>query len=118
MEILKKIARKILADEIKKQEEKAEGYRSLYLSRIKLLEESFKKEEQYSNEIKELKNENAILRQYYDLEKEASDEIKAKMHIDLEINRLKEENLKLIATCISRPPAYDMSYIYPFSRGF
>lgn len=47
--------------------------------------------------IEGLKKENEILRKYYDLDKEPSDEIKIKIHIDLEVNRLKEENLKLIA---------------------
>lgn len=68
--------------------------------------------------IEELKKENDILRKYYDLDKEPSDEIKMKIHIDLEINRLKEEKLQLIAMMkqqaqyISQPyPAYS-----PFGR--
>lgn len=46
----------------------------------------------------EIQKENEILRQYYELDKEPSDEIKTKIHIDLEVNRLKEENLKLSAS--------------------
>lgn len=53
-------------------------------------------------ELDEVKNENEILRKYYDLDKEPSDEIKLRIHIDLELNRLKEENLKLIA--MHKPP--------------
>ena len=49
--------------------------------------------------------ENKILRKYYDLDKEPSDEIKTKIHIDLELNRVKEENLKLIAM-VNRQPQY------------
>lgn len=55
--------------------------------------------------IEELKKENEILRKYYDLDKEPSDEIKAKIHIDLELNRLKEENTKLLAM-VNRQPQY------------
>lgn len=53
----------------------------------------------------ELEKENEILRKYYDLDKEPSDEIKMKIHIDLELNRVKEENLKLIAM-VNRQPQY------------
>jgi predicted nucleic acid-binding Zn-ribbon protein len=48
-------------------------------------------------ELDKVKKENEILRKYYDLDKEPSDEIKLKIHIDLELNRVKEENLKMIA---------------------
>lgn len=71
-------------------------------------------------ELDEVQKENEILRKYYDLDSEPSDEIKAKIHIDLELNRLKEENLKLIAmykppTIISQP--YPM-YTPQFGRTF
>lgn len=48
-------------------------------------------------ELDDSQKENEILRKYYDLDKEPSDEIKLRIHIDLEVNRLKNENLKLIA---------------------
>lgn len=68
--------------------------------------ESAKSEKRLSEQrAKEVEKENEILRKYYDLDKEPSDEIKTKIHIDLELNRLKEENLKLIAT-VNRQPQY------------
>lgn len=45
--------------------------------------------------VSELGRENEVLRKYYDLDSEPSDEIKMKIHIDLEINRVKEENKML-----------------------
>lgn len=67
---------------------------------------------------KEVEKENEILRKYYDLDKEPSDEIKAKIHIDLEINRLKEEKLQLIATVNRQPECIPMPYpqYSPFVR--
>lgn len=60
--------------------------------------ESVKSEKRLAEQrIEEVEKENDILRKYYNLDKEPSDEIKAKIHIDLEINRLKEEKLQLIA---------------------
>lgn len=46
--------------------------------------------------IEKLEKENAVMREYYELDKEPSDEIKTKIHIDLEINRLKEKINELI----------------------
>lgn len=86
-------------------------------SELRHLEELLEK----SKEIAKLKKENEILRQYYDLDKEPSDEIKMKIHIDLEINRLKEEkndlkNEILRLTEIYRSPVYipQPYYGYPF----
>lgn len=63
--------------------------------------------------IEELKKENEILRKYYDLDKEPSDEIKMKIHIDLEMNRLKEENLKLTAMTNRQPQFMPVPMPYP-----
>lgn len=127
MEILKKIARKILVDkESRKTTE--DILREMY---TKLKENTENKEREYKDKIQtleldktnmerkleELEKENEILRQYYDLDKEPSDEIKAKMHIDLEINRLKEEMMKMLVMQ-SRQPIYYMPPSYPFGRGF
>lgn len=62
----------------------------------------------------ELEKENDILRKYYDLDKEPSDEIKAKVHIDLEINRLKEDKMALISIVNQQPRYIPMSY-YQYS---
>lgn len=68
--------------------------------------ESIKSEKRLAEQrTEEVEKENEILRKYYDLDKEPSDEIKAKVHIDLELNRVKEENLKLIAM-VNRQPQY------------
>lgn len=70
-------------------------------------------------ELNAVQKENEILRKYYDLDKEPSDEIKLRIHIDLEVNRLKNENLKLIAN--GRPVIVQQPYpIYTpqFGRTF
>lgn len=59
-------------------------------------------------ELDDSQKENKILRKYYDLDKEPSDEIKLRIHIDLEVNRLKNENLKLIAN--GRPVIVQQPY--------
>lgn len=61
--------------------------------------------------VEELEKENEILRKYYNLNEEPSDEIKAKIHIDLEINRLKEEKMQ-IAMLASRLPITQMYPVY------
>lgn len=111
--MLKRIARGILFREIESLEEKAKHYEN---RNIELRGEMVKKENKLKNEklelekeivklqsekaeserkSEELEKENEVLRKYYDLDKEPSDEIKMKIHIDLEINRLKEENMSL-----------------------
>ena len=59
-------------------------------------------------ELDDSQKENKILRKYYDLDKEPSDEIKLRIHIDLEVNRLKNEILKLIAN--GRPVIVQQPY--------
>ena len=60
-----------------------------------------------------LQKENELLRKYYKLDEEPSDEIKTKIHIDLEVNRLRDEVIKLTAmTNVMRPPTY-----YPMGIG-
>lgn len=121
--MLKRIARKILDNEIKCLEAKANAFehrnidiagekeklRQDYESKINELEKAKIKSDSEKIESKkkanELEKENKILRKYYDLDKEPSDEIKTKIHIDLELNRVKEENLKLIAM-VNRQPQY------------
>lgn len=55
-----------------------------------------------------IQKENELLRKYYKLDEEPSDEIKAKMHIDLEINRLKDEIFKwtVMSNVAYRQPVY------------
>lgn len=123
MEILKKIARKILADEIDKLKdkcEKAESYNAELLSKMSGFKDECESNQRIAeSKAEKLEKENEILRKYYDLDKEPSDEIKMKIHIDLEINRLKEENLKIVAMAsTSRQPIYYMPPVYPFGRGF
>lgn len=58
--------------------------------------------------------ENELLRKYYKLDEEPSDEIKTKIHIDLEINRLKEEMFKLTAM---QNVAYRQPVYFPMGMG-
>lgn len=96
--MIKKIARMILKYEIRDFEIEIE---SLKEEKNEIQKEFLKeqtahnicKKEKVKIEIRcgELERENEILRKYYDLDSEPSDEIKTKMHIDIEINKLKEE---------------------------
>lgn len=106
--MLKRIARKILRAEIEEYEIKIRDLkqkandlidekRSQAQNHLQQTMENYDEKLKLSEENKKLKDENEILRKYYDLDKEPSDEIKMKIHIDLELNRVKEENLKLIA---------------------
>lgn len=77
--------------------------------------ESVKSEKRLAEQrTEEVEKENEILRKYYDLDKEPSDEIKAKVHIDLEINRLKEDKMALISIVNQQPRYIPMSY-YQYS---
>lgn len=129
--MLKWIARKILDNEIKCLELKInalenrdidiagekEKLRQDYESKINELEKAKIKSdsEKIESEKKanELEKENEILRKYYDLDKEPSDEIKTKIHIGLELNRVKEENLKLIAMANRQPQYMPIPMPYP-----
>lgn len=129
--MLKWIARKILDNEIKYLEAKVNAFehrdidiagekeklRQDYESKINELEKAKIKSdsEKIESEKKanEIEKENEILRKYCDLDKEPSDEIKMKIHIDLEINRLKEENLKLVATANRQPQYMPVPMPYP-----
>lgn len=77
----------------------------------------FELEREISN-IKEmgdsLQKENEMLRKYYKLDEEPSDEIKTKIHIDLEVNRLKEEMFKLTAM---QNVAYRQPVYFPMGMG-
>lgn len=118
MGFIKNIAREVLCEEIKDLDMFKEKAQSFEKRTYELREEIVEKERAFKDQLskaekdsfdkdieiktlkrqmQDLKEENEFLKQYYDLDKEPSDEIKMKMHIDLEINRLKEENLKLIA---------------------
>lgn len=129
--MLKRIARRILQNEIESLEEKAKDYeeRNIKLSgnmeeeRNRLADEKLELREKIAKlqtekaeterKSEELEKENEILRKYYDLDKEPSDEIKTKIHIDLELNRLKEENLKLTAMANRQPTFMPAPMPYP-----
>lgn len=132
MRFLKNIAEKILSDEIRKLKEDKEHYEKRNIELRGEMQELKNKLSDKQTEInavnsekalaekrtKEVEKENEILRKYYDLDKEPSDEIKMKIHIDLEINRLKEEkddlkNEVLRLTALCRPPVYVPQY-YPY----
>lgn len=135
MGFIKTIARSILRNEINDLKEKAENFESrTYELREEMVNSENKYKAQLSDvakertekdtekilaeqKMRELEKENEILRQYYDLDKEPSDEIKMKMHIDLEINRLKEENLKLVAMRSQLAYIPQPYPVYRFGRG-
>lgn len=134
MQFIKNLAKKILQSELsnlRKELESAEkrntelskqlsGIENKYDTEIFYLKQEKEKAERISRDIEK---ENEILRKYYDLDKEPTDEIKTKIHIDLEINRLKEENVSLKCTLFSccRQSVYiPQPYpVYPpIGRGF
>lgn len=111
MGFIKNIARKILYDEIERIREESKRFENRNIElRGKIAEleaeltdkgtEVAKVDSERilaEKKTKDVEKENEILREYYDLDKEPSDEIKMKIHIDLEVNRLKEEKMQLIA---------------------
>lgn len=121
-DIIKSIAKRILKSDIESYEERIRilcierdniesNTKEKYLSKINKLEREL-------NKRCKVEKENEILRKYYDLDKEPTDEIKMKIHIDLEINRLKEENLKLaiiksLSNDMQHYPYTYIPYIYP-----
>ena len=118
--MLKWIVRKILHDEIERLEESKEALKNGNIELCEIIEEKRNKQLDLPKPIFELleekerlTKENKILRKYYDLDKEPSDEIKMKMHIDLEINRLKEENMKLLTTENRKPQYMPIPIPYP-----
>lgn len=122
MFFIKNLARKVLHKEIAEikgelsdsKEKNAELQEEVEMLRngSKALRNDFDKIElektKVQRELDEFQKENKILREYYDLDKEPSDEIKSRIHIDLEVNRLKNENLKLIAN--GRPVIVQQPY--------
>lgn len=118
---LKNIARSFLSDEITELEEKACTFENRNIElrgqmtnnencfsdqKLELEKEIIKirgEKEDAVRKIDSLEKENQILRRYYDLNKEPSDEIKVKVHIDLEINRLRDENSKLLVMAHKQP---------------
>lgn len=134
--MLKWIARKILNNEIKCLEAKVNAFEHMdidiagekeklrqdYESKINELEKAKIKSDsekiEYEKKANELEKENKILRKYYELDKEPSDDIKTKIHIDLEINRLKEDKMALISIVNQRPMYISMPYYQysPFGR--
>lgn len=111
MNILKSMARKILAEEINEYERKIERAEFLSKESDKEIEDLRKCKgqndelerknivlrldvENLQKEKEKISKENAILKEYYKLDEEPSPEIQLRIHINLEINRLKEELLK------------------------
>ena len=100
--LLKKIARKILKSEIEKMQEEIKDLRKSGIDEMtqiaNSMQENVKLTDQYKNtidelndQIKDLKYQNDILRQYYHLDEEPSEEIQAKMHIDMRCHNLERE---------------------------
>lgn len=100
--VIKKIARKILRTEIKELQDKiTESYQnnlhdsetwSKALKTARDITEIQRREiDELNNEVKDLKYQNGILRQYYHLNEEPSEEIQTKMRIDIRCHDLERE---------------------------
>ena len=103
--MLKKIARKILKNEIEKLKQEKETQSKEYWD---LINEHTKKEYEHTNQIKLLKEElktakessknlsaeNEIMRKYYRLDSEPTDDEKIKIRIDLRIHELEMQIMK------------------------
>jgi len=114
MNFLKKIARKILANEIKEmKDEKANLYADYCKSinermdkqreNIRDMEKLRKEIEAYKKQIKDLTDQNEIMRKYYELDKDPSDEEKIKIRIDLKIHDLEMQLYDLLNLYNSYP---------------
>lgn len=135
--MLKEWARKILKDEIKKIEvykddlerkdieindlnerlNQCAKYRDDYSGENMRLRDQLK---ECQSKIKELEEQNAILRQYYKLDEEPSQELKDKMYLDERIREMDKELTKYrtIAECaktIIQPPVYVPIYANPYN---
>jgi len=117
MNFLKRIARKILANEIKEmKDEKANLYSDYCKSinermdkqkeNIHDMEKLRKEIEAYKKQIKDLTEQNEIMRKYYELDKDPSDEEKIKIRVDLKIHDLEMQLLE------ERLNKYDLLKIY------
>lgn len=114
--------------ELQKLEEELSDYRGrnielrgeMEAERIKMANEKAELQTEFEKlriEKERLEKENEVLRKYYDFDKEPSDEVKAKVHIDLEVNRLKEENMNLRMVALRQPLYVPQPYMYmPFWR--
>lgn len=100
--LLKKIARKILKSEIEKMQEEIKDLRKLGIDNTTqittLTQETVKLTNQYKNtvnelndQIKDLEYQNNMLRRYYHLDEEPSEEVQIKMRIDMRCHDLERE---------------------------
>ena len=103
--MLKKIARRILKNEIEKLKQEKETQSKEYWN---LINEHAKKENEHASQIESLKKElktaeevsknmsaeNEIMRKYYRLDSEPTDEEKIKIRIDLRIHELEMQIMK------------------------
>ena len=121
--MFKKIARRVLTDELKQLERQSEyasaTEENLRDSRQELahLKERYKtaadKISSLKRKIDDLEYQNAMLREYYDIDKEPSDEIKMKMRINDRIHQLELEVTRLESRLLAPQVAYTLSPLYP-----
>ena len=122
--ILKAIAKLILEDEIDRlKEDKARAETEKDYAYLKMEEKQKEAEYEHSlaikhlnentelnEKIKKLEEQNAILRQYYDLDKEASQETKDKMYLDL---KYKEQEKEIAELKARQPQVHVIPTPYP-----
>lgn len=126
MEILKKLARSILAVEISElKDEKSKLYKDycdMIKSKMNQQRMHIKEFDKLKGEMEELakknqdlEEQNKIMRKYYELDKEPTDEEKIKIRIDLKIHELEME---LLEEQIKRTDEYKLRYLLNSSPNF
>lgn len=129
--MLKIIARKILKRELEKNSQEIsqlrQEKRKLLSDYSSMLEEFGATQIHAQNELKkakekiqELEYQNAVLRKYYSLDEEPSEEVKDKMRIDVKCHEMELEITRLAAMVNSTPrviysPAYMPPQYSPFN---
>lgn len=100
--MLKKIAQKIMKSKIEEMQceinrlrkdalNQSEDWSKTLKETSELVKKQQNKIDELNDQIKDLKYQNDILRQYYRLDEEPSEEIQTKMHIDMRCHDLERE---------------------------
>lgn len=116
--IIRMIAKKILREELEGYEKEVNDIRS---EKSKIESEKEREISIYigkltkaNEEIERLKSENEVFKKYYELDKDPSEEVKTRIHVDLEVNRLKFE---LMRCMLMQSSSYlHVPYVFPNGR--
>ncbi len=124
--MLKRIARKILKKEIEELKNNYDNARKDYVDlvnkyeaqadeRIKDLQDVIDKQKAQNEAMQKLADENEILKKYYDLDSEPTDEQKTKIRIDLRIHDLEMQLIEERTRLRSFPVVLSNTY-NPYSQ--